>query len=129
MKFLAMLKDSLRETLDVKLFHVLVGLSALVVLFVFSITYKPMDMAQQLQAAKKNLTPEFMNRLCRDKFDLLDDVHVEEGEALADEPNVLNFTVTSHGSKIKTAKGWFYRPSLFFGLLPIPDAVVQLVAI
>src|SRR5438067_11499952 len=41
MRFLAILRDSLRETLDVKLFYVLVGLSLLVVLFVASTRYKP----------------------------------------------------------------------------------------
>jgi ABC-type transport system involved in multi-copper enzyme maturation permease subunit len=49
MKFLAILKDSLRETLDVKLFYVLVGLSLLVVLFVGSITYKPEPIETQLK--------------------------------------------------------------------------------
>jgi ABC-type transport system involved in multi-copper enzyme maturation permease subunit len=49
MKFLAMLKDSLRETLDVKLFYVLVVLSLLVILFVGSITYKPEPMDTQIK--------------------------------------------------------------------------------
>jgi len=44
MKFLAILKDSLRETLDVKLFYVLGALSVLLILFVASITYKPEPM-------------------------------------------------------------------------------------
>src|SRR5262245_39021044 len=51
MKFLAILKDSLRETLDVKLFYVLLGLSLLVILFVGSITYKPLSMEPQLKRA------------------------------------------------------------------------------
>jgi ABC-type transport system involved in multi-copper enzyme maturation permease subunit len=223
MKFLAMLKDSLRETLDVKLFHVLVGLSVLVVLGVFSITYKPLGMDSQvedavkrfsfsdqentwifqllrqiaqeeeaanvipethikdfqrtdggpadkpwlgdykftvslrlivldegspfarrpsseelspekiaknlkkIEAAKKRLTLEFMRRLCVHTFDILEGVNVEEGEA-DDQPNVVNFTVTSHGSTIKTSKGWFYQPHLFFGLLPVPEDVVKLLA-
>jgi hypothetical protein len=41
MKFLAMLRDSLRETLDVKLFYVMIGMSVLVVLLVASISYQP----------------------------------------------------------------------------------------
>ncbi len=50
MKFLAILKDSLRETLDVKLFYVLVGLSVLVILFVGSTTYKPEPMEPRLKS-------------------------------------------------------------------------------
>jgi ABC-type transport system involved in multi-copper enzyme maturation permease subunit len=49
MKFFAILKDSLRETLDVKLFYVLVGLSLLVILFVGSITYKPEPMETEVK--------------------------------------------------------------------------------
>jgi ABC-type transport system involved in multi-copper enzyme maturation permease subunit len=49
MKFLAILKDSLRETLDVKLFYVLVALSVVLILFVMSITYKPEPMETQVK--------------------------------------------------------------------------------
>lgn len=49
MKFLAMLRDSLRETLDVKLFYVMVGLSLLVVLLAASVTYKPVPMKQRIE--------------------------------------------------------------------------------
>lgn len=49
MKFLAILKDSPRETLDVKLFYVLVGLSVLIIAFVASITYKPEPMDTQVK--------------------------------------------------------------------------------
>src|SRR6266851_810989 len=49
MKFLAMLKDSLRETLDVKLFYVMVGLSLLVCLLIGSITYTPVPMQERLE--------------------------------------------------------------------------------
>jgi ABC-type transport system involved in multi-copper enzyme maturation permease subunit len=48
MKFLAILKDSLRETLDVKLFYVMLILSLLVVLLVSSVTYKPVSMERRL---------------------------------------------------------------------------------
>ena len=41
MKFLAILRDSLRETLDAKLFYFLAGLSVLVCALVASVTYKP----------------------------------------------------------------------------------------
>ena len=48
MKFLAMLKDSLRETLDVKLFYVMIGLSLVVCLLIGSITYTPVPMQERL---------------------------------------------------------------------------------
>ena len=48
MKFLAILRDSLRETLDVKLFYVMVGISVLVVFLVGSITYKPVSVERYL---------------------------------------------------------------------------------
>jgi ABC-type transport system involved in multi-copper enzyme maturation permease subunit len=41
MKFLAILKDSLREAIDAKVFYVMVGLSVLVTLLAFTITFKP----------------------------------------------------------------------------------------
>ncbi|HKI30615.1 MAG TPA: ABC transporter permease [Gemmataceae bacterium] len=50
MKFLAILKDSLRETLDVKLFYVLGALSVLLILFVASITYKPEPMEPRIKS-------------------------------------------------------------------------------
>jgi len=43
MKFLAVLRDSLRETLDVKLFYVMVGLSVLVLVGVGSVSYNPVS--------------------------------------------------------------------------------------
>jgi ABC-type transport system involved in multi-copper enzyme maturation permease subunit len=42
MKFLAILKDSLREAIDCKVLYVMVGLSALVTLFVASFSFKPL---------------------------------------------------------------------------------------
>lgn len=41
MKFLAMLKDSLREAIDSMVFYVMVGLSALVILFALTVTFTP----------------------------------------------------------------------------------------
>jgi ABC-type transport system involved in multi-copper enzyme maturation permease subunit len=217
MKFLAILRDSLRETFDVKLFHVLIGLSALVVLFVFSITYKPAGMEEQVKdvptrftsrdawliqlftylakdeetaniipdtqitdfkrldggapdkpwlgdyqftvaihlivnrdrgdrsgataptpeevqkerkkidAAKRRLSLEFMTTLCRSSFDFLEGVEVEPG-AGPDEENTAYYTVKSHGTTVKTARGWFYQPYLFFGLYEVPQGVVKLAA-
>lgn len=47
MKFLAILKDSLREALDTKVFYVMVGLSLLVVLLVGSIGYRPASVEEE----------------------------------------------------------------------------------
>ncbi len=51
MKFLAILKDSLRETLDVKLFYAMVLLSLLVSLFVASVVYKPQPIDEQIKGS------------------------------------------------------------------------------
>src|SRR4051812_44289022 len=48
MKFLAILKDSLRETLDISLFYVMVGISLLTVLLVASISYEPVTVQRKL---------------------------------------------------------------------------------
>lgn len=50
MKFLAMLRDSLRETLDAKLFYVMIVLSILVVLLAGSVTYRTVTMKEYLEA-------------------------------------------------------------------------------
>src|SRR5438067_4282384 len=41
MKFLAILRDSLRETIDTKVFYVMVALSGLLTLFAFGISFTP----------------------------------------------------------------------------------------
>ena len=41
MKFLAILGDSLRESIDAKVFYVMVGLSALLVALALSCTFRP----------------------------------------------------------------------------------------
>jgi len=41
MKYLAILKDSLLEALDTKVFYAMIGLSSLVILFIASISYRP----------------------------------------------------------------------------------------
>lgn len=47
MKFLAILKDSLREALDTKVFYVMVGFSLLVVLFIGSVGYRPVSVEDE----------------------------------------------------------------------------------
>ncbi len=197
MKFLAMLKDSLRETLDVKLLYVLMGLSLLVVLFAGSVTYKPVtveeqtrfifenainfQMEAQLQQKfqKARLKPTFVlsnfertdnedpakpwlgdykfnyslkieQQGARDAKDIFNKEEVEEFDKARDEighelrpedlqqlftvvlkylknvqvervdsddPNEFRFLITSKGTRVESAKGWFYRPYLFFGLV------------
>jgi ABC-type transport system involved in multi-copper enzyme maturation permease subunit len=202
MKFLAILKDSLRETLDVKLFYVMVGLSILFVLFVASVSYKPdpmetvikpitgltgfvltgdlksrkesravvaraeatdftqMDPAkepweadhrfkltltlftekkqrnifeddgeeeppvenekgkEQVAAAKAFLTPAHVQDKLKQMLGFVNDVEVVS--AAVDEPNKVAYEVTTRGTKIKSRKEWFHKPSLFFGLLDVP---------
>ena len=48
MKFLAILKDSIREAIDAKVFYVMVGLSLLIVLLTLSITFTPSAGGQQM---------------------------------------------------------------------------------
>ncbi len=49
MKFLAILRDSLRETLDVKLFYFLVALSVLICFVIGTVTYQPVTMERHLR--------------------------------------------------------------------------------
>jgi ABC-type transport system involved in multi-copper enzyme maturation permease subunit len=48
MKFLAILKDSLREALDTTVFYVMIGLSALTVLVVGSFSFRPVSVEEDL---------------------------------------------------------------------------------
>jgi ABC-type transport system involved in multi-copper enzyme maturation permease subunit len=56
MKFLAILKDSLREALDTKVFYAMVGISLLVVLFVGSVGYRPVSVEEQARANMTRMT-------------------------------------------------------------------------
>ncbi len=56
MKFLAILKDSLREALDTKVFYVMVGFSLLVVLFVGSIGYRPVSVEEEARRLTEQMT-------------------------------------------------------------------------
>ena len=49
MKYLAILRDSFREALDSKILYVTWGLAALVLLFVASISIRPLTMERELQ--------------------------------------------------------------------------------
>lgn|SRR5262245_56166628 len=56
MKYLAILKDSLREALDSKLLYFTLGVSVLVVLLVGSVTFRPVPVEEQVTK-----TAQFMN--------------------------------------------------------------------
>src|SRR5262245_58254905 len=61
MKFLAVLKDSLREAVDTKVFYVMVGLSVLVTLLTATMTFTPK--AAGLDLAKIAAAPLFLENL------------------------------------------------------------------
>lgn len=50
MKFLAILKDSLRETIDSKIFYVMIGISVLVTLLVLSVSFRQVSAEEQFRA-------------------------------------------------------------------------------
>jgi ABC-type transport system involved in multi-copper enzyme maturation permease subunit len=55
MKYLAILKDSLLEALDTKVFYVMVGLSALVILIVASFSYRPITVEDEMERMARTL--------------------------------------------------------------------------
>jgi hypothetical protein len=50
MKFLAILRDSLREALDAKVIYFLLGLSGLLVFLAFSLTFRPQPARKGVEA-------------------------------------------------------------------------------
>lgn len=56
MKLFAMLKDSLREALDRKIFAAMLVLSGLLMLFIASISYRPITLEDDLQTAARMMT-------------------------------------------------------------------------
>jgi ABC-type transport system involved in multi-copper enzyme maturation permease subunit len=59
MKFLAILRDSLREAIDTMVFYVMVALSLLLTLFAFSIGFQPLPARQALESfANLTLNPQ-----------------------------------------------------------------------
>ncbi len=71
MKFLAILKDSLREAIDTKVFYVMVALSLLLTLLAFSFEFKPTPSGQQVMQMAvvtlaldvNEITPEEFERI------------------------------------------------------------------
>jgi ABC-type transport system involved in multi-copper enzyme maturation permease subunit len=64
MKFLAILKDSLREALDTWVFYVMVGISMLAILFIGHIAYRPVSVEEE---ARNNMA--LINRVMQRGFD------------------------------------------------------------
>jgi ABC-type transport system involved in multi-copper enzyme maturation permease subunit len=56
MKYLAILKDSLLEALDTKVFYVMVGLSGLVIAVVASVSYRPVTVETEVKRITDNVT-------------------------------------------------------------------------
>lgn len=56
MKYLGILKDSLLEAIDTKVFYVTIGLSCLVVLLIGSVTFRPVPAEEQFKRATEMLT-------------------------------------------------------------------------
>ena len=56
MKYLGILKDSLREAIDTKVFPVTVALSCLVVVLVGSVSYRPVPAEEQFRRTAQLLT-------------------------------------------------------------------------
>src|SRR5438067_61330 len=62
MKYLAILRDSFREALDSKILYVTWGLAALVLLFVGSISIRPLTMQRELEIRANLLQFLFRNQ-------------------------------------------------------------------
>ncbi len=48
MKFLALMKDSLREAIDAKVFYVTVAMSFLLILIVGSVSFRPLTAEEEI---------------------------------------------------------------------------------
>ncbi len=60
MKYIAILKDSLREALDSKVFYVTIGLACLVILFFASMRFRPLPADKGLQAIVAQFPREYL---------------------------------------------------------------------
>ncbi len=56
MKYLAILRDSVREAIDTKVFYVMIGLSGLVLLVVASIAYRPLTVEEEVSSFTDQLS-------------------------------------------------------------------------
>lgn len=71
-KFLAILKDSLREAVDTKVFYVMLALSGLMILFIGSVSFKPRPGKDAFTfVARASLTAELRSGIESGQMDLL----------------------------------------------------------
>ncbi len=56
MKLLTMLKDSFREAIDAKVFYVMIGLSALLIILVGSVSFHPEPPVMMMESICRPLT-------------------------------------------------------------------------
>lgn len=68
MKFLAILKDCLREALDTKVFYVMVGFSLLVILFVASVGYRPVSVEDEARHNMFRMTMMLQHTFAKHKL-------------------------------------------------------------
>ncbi len=83
MKFLAILKDSFREAIDAKVFYVMVGLSLLLTLVAFTLTFTPTASGERLMqfaAAPLNLDAEDLAEMNRNPEEFTRRVTDQVGE-------------------------------------------------
>jgi ABC-type transport system involved in multi-copper enzyme maturation permease subunit len=148
MKYLAILRDSLREAIDTKVFAQLtgtinwaVGLSPQSGLprLAYEDFRQTNDAAEPWkgdyaftfvmefpdEARAKQVRSGFLHSQLQDlKRDLLQRPFeylddLKVTEVKSPNPAQIRFAVTSHGTKIDNFRGWKYEPSLFFGGLPM----------
>ncbi len=97
MKFLAMLKDSLREAVDTKVFYVMVGMSALLTLVVATVRFTPKAAGKEVMTfaavplnvdTLEDFDPEkFFRSMMTDPKDLYQVVEVEPLDGAPDAPS------------------------------------------
>lgn len=62
MKFLAILKDSLREAMDTKVIYFTLGLSVLLILLTASLSFRPVPVDEQVRDFTRTMTCELCGR-------------------------------------------------------------------
>jgi ABC-type transport system involved in multi-copper enzyme maturation permease subunit len=123
MKFLAMLNDSLREAIDSKVFYVMVGLSAIVIMLALTVTFTPkpggdtvmraaavslsIDLASLESAMRDDDPAKIIERLGKDAQDVY---QVTDVQPVDGSPDALSSTFLVR-IKVLPLKGLFGGPS------------------
>jgi ABC-type transport system involved in multi-copper enzyme maturation permease subunit len=114
MKFLAVLKDSLREAVDTKVFYVMIGLSLLVALFTGTMTFTPKP------AAKEFMTQATASLV----IDSLDDLNPEDPQEVFRrimEKNKGLYEVVEVGAMDDEPEGPDARYRVVLRMMPLPQ--------